>query len=72
VAKLKLNTSLTHIPFFLQRKIFHLLPESQTTLTEGVKVRVKNKGSQAHKSGPKRFKYQAPQKEHPFTTYTKS
>ena len=30
------------------------------TLPQGVKVRVKNKGSQAHKRGPKRPKYQAP------------
>ncbi len=39
----------------------------KTTLPEGVKVRVKNKGSQSHKRGPKRPKYQAPQKEHPKT-----
>ena len=38
-----------------------------TTLKKGVKVRVKNKGTQAHKKGPKRPKYQAPQKEHPQT-----
>jgi len=38
------------------------------TLPEGVKVRVKNKGSQDHKKGPKRPKYQAPQPEHPETT----
>lgn len=38
-----------------------------TTLKKGVKVRVKNKGSQARKKGPKRAKYQAPQKEHPDT-----
>ncbi len=31
------------------------------TLPKGVKVRVKNKGSQAHKKGPKCPKYQAPQ-----------
>ena len=37
------------------------------TLPPGVKVRVKNKGSQAHKNGPKRPKYQAPQPEHPDT-----
>jgi len=37
------------------------------TLPEGVKVRVKNKGNQAHKKGPKRPKYQAPQPEHPDT-----
>jgi transposase-like protein len=37
------------------------------TLPKGVKVRVKNKGSQAHKKGPKRPKYQAPQPEHPET-----
>lgn len=38
------------------------------TLPKGVKVRVKNKGSQAHKKGPKRPKYQAPQPEHPDTS----
>ena len=37
------------------------------TLKKGVKVRVKNKGSQNHKPGPKREKYQAPQPEHPDT-----
>jgi len=37
------------------------------TLPKGVKVRVKNKGSQAHKRGPKRPKYQAPWNEHPDT-----
>lgn len=37
------------------------------TLPEGVKVRIKNKGSQAHKRGPKRPKYQAPYNEHPET-----
>jgi len=37
------------------------------TLPEGVKVRVKNKGSQSHKKGRKRPKYQAPQPEHPDT-----
>lgn len=37
------------------------------TLPEGVKVRVKNKGSQSHKKGKKRPKYQAPQPEHPDT-----
>jgi transposase-like protein len=37
------------------------------TLPKGVKVRVKNKGSQAHKQGSKRPKYQAPQPEHPDT-----
>jgi len=40
------------------------------TLKKGVKVRVKNKGSQAHKKGPKRPKYQAPYKEHPDTKQT--
>jgi len=39
----------------------------KTTLKEGIKVRVKNKGDQAHKTGPKRPKYQAPQPEHPDT-----
>jgi transposase-like protein len=33
-------------------------------LPKGVKVRVKNKGEQKHKRGPKRPKYQAPQGEH--------
>lgn len=37
------------------------------TLAEGVKVRVKNKGSQSHKRGPKRPKYQSPWNEHPET-----
>ncbi len=37
------------------------------TLPEGVKVRVKNKGSQARKKGRKRPKYQAPHNEHPKT-----
>ena len=38
------------------------------TLKKGVKVRVKNKGSQKKKPGRKREKYQAPQSEHPDTT----
>ena len=38
-----------------------------TTLPEGVKLRIKNKGSQAKKRGRKRPKYQAPQREHPNT-----
>lgn len=38
-----------------------------TTLKKGVKVRVKNKGSQSGKRGAKRPKYQAPHKEHPET-----
>jgi len=37
------------------------------TLKKGVKVRIKNKGSQAHKKGRKRPKYQAPWNEHPDT-----
>lgn len=36
-------------------------------LPTGIKVRVKNKGSQTHKKGPKRPKYQAPHNEHPET-----
>ncbi len=40
------------------------------TLPKGVKVRVKNKGSQAYKRGPKRPKYQAPKREHPETDQT--
>jgi hypothetical protein len=39
----------------------------KNTLPKGVKVRVKNKGSQAHKRGRKRPKYQAPHNEHPET-----
>lgn len=42
----------------------------KTTLAEGVRVRVKNKGSQAHKRGRKRPKYEAPQPEHPATPST--
>ncbi len=38
------------------------------TLPKGVKVRIKNKGSQSHKRGRKRQKYQAPKPEHPETT----
>jgi hypothetical protein len=37
------------------------------TLRQGVKVRLKNKGTQRHKRGPKRPKYQAPYPEHPAT-----
>ena len=37
------------------------------TLRKGVKVRLKNKGAQRHKRGPKRPKYQAPYPEHPDT-----
>jgi transposase-like protein len=40
------------------------------TLKKGVHVRVKNKGSQAHKTGRKRPKYQSPWKEHPATART--
>ncbi|MDQ6953835.1 MAG: IS1 family transposase [Mariprofundaceae bacterium] len=40
------------------------------TLPKGVKVRIKNKGSQAHKRGPKRPKYEAPKREHPDTSQT--
>jgi len=36
-------------------------------LRQGVKVRLKNKGDQAHKKGPKRKKYEAPHPEHPET-----
>ncbi len=39
----------------------------KTTLKEGVEVRVKNKGSQSQKTGPKHPKYHAPQPEHPET-----
>jgi len=37
------------------------------TLPEGVKVRLKNKGSQSSKPGRKRPKYEAPHREHPNT-----
>ena len=37
------------------------------TLPNGVKVRLKNKGSQRHRRGPKRPRYQAPYPEHPDT-----
>ena len=37
------------------------------TLPQGVKVRLKNKGSQKHKRGRKRPKYQAPYPDHPDT-----
>src|SRR5262247_1809097 len=37
------------------------------TLPKGVKVRLKNKGSQRHKRGPKRPKYQATYPKHPDT-----
>ena len=40
------------------------------TLKKGVKVRIKNKGSQAHTPGRKRPKYQAPWAEHPETRQT--
>ena len=40
------------------------------TFKRGVHVRVKNKGSQAHKKGPKRPKYQSPWREHPETART--
>jgi len=36
-------------------------------LKQGVKVRLKNKGSQSHKKGPKRVKYEAPRPEHTAT-----
>lgn len=36
-------------------------------LRKGVKVRLKNKGKQAHQNGRKRPKYEAPQPEHPET-----
>ena len=37
-------------------------------LLKGVQVRIKNKGSHAHKRGRKRPKYQAPCREHPQTS----
>jgi len=40
------------------------------TFRRGVHIRVKNKGAQAHKKGPKRPKYQSPWKEHPETART--
>ena len=40
------------------------------TLPPGVKVRLKNKGSQKSKPGRKRPKYEAPHREHPDTSQT--
>jgi transposase-like protein len=40
------------------------------TLKRGIRVRIKNKGSQAHKKGRKRPKYQSPWAEHSETTHT--
>ena len=40
----------------------------KTTLKKGVKVRIKNKGSQSKKRGRKRPKYQIPVSEHPETS----
>ena len=40
------------------------------TLKKGVRVRIKNKGSQARKKGRKRPKYQSPWTEHPETSST--
>ena len=40
------------------------------TFKRGVHFRIKNKGSQAHKKGPKRPKYQGPWAEHPETNRT--
>ena len=38
------------------------------TLKKGIEVYLKNKGTQAHKKGPKRPKYQAPHPQHPQTS----
>ncbi len=40
------------------------------TLKKGIRVRVKNKGSQSHKAGRKRPKYQSPCPEHPETEHS--
>ena len=40
------------------------------TFKRGIHVRIKNKGSQTHKKGPKRPKYQSPWAEHPATIRT--
>ncbi len=40
------------------------------TRKRGIRLRIKNKGSQAHKKGRKRPKYQSPWAEHPETTHT--
>jgi hypothetical protein len=40
------------------------------TFKKGVHVRLKNKGSQTHKKGRKRLKYQSPWREHPETMRT--
>jgi hypothetical protein len=61
-----------NVLFELCRQVVHTgrRGRPKTTLPEGVRVRVKNKGSQAHKRGRKRPKYQAPQPEHPATPPT--
>jgi len=61
-----------NVLFELCRQVVHKGQRGRpkTTLPEGVRVRVKNKGSQAHKRGRKRPKYQAPQPEHPATPST--
>lgn len=61
-----------NVLFELCRQVVHTGQRGRpkTTLPEGVRVRVKNKGSQAHKRGRKRPKYQAPQPEHPATPPT--
>ncbi len=59
-----------NILFEICRQALHTgkVGRPRLTLPEGVKVRVKNKGDQVHKKGPKRPKYQAPQPEHPDTS----
>lgn len=61
-----------NVLFELCRQVVHTGQRGRpkTTLPEGVRVRVKNKGSQAHQRGRKRPKYQAPQPEHPATPAT--
>jgi hypothetical protein len=39
-------------------------------LAENLRIRLKNKGSQAHKTGPKKKKYETPKPEHPSTKDT--
>lgn len=57
----------SNLLFEICQEVIRTVGRPKTTLKEGVKVRVKNKGSQTHKKGPKRPKYQSPKPEHPKT-----
>jgi len=54
--------------FEICNKLIYTGHRPRKTFKKGVKVCVKNKGSQAHKRGPKRPKYQQPKNEHPDNT----